>query len=268
VVDPLGLLLAGVVLSAVNGSTVVMLNDMVGPGGKRDQLIQWMMGHLNEGVDSRTLFAIGALCALGIGLTWRHTPDDHEISGKARFEAPDQAGLPHRAGAETEVTLPPYLTVGVEFEVVEDVFWMELGYRWVGWSTLDELQFDFDDPRAPSDSGLEFGWENTNQFMLGLEFHVPGSPVVLRAGYQYDESPVTDRFLSPRLPDANRHGVSVGFGLHFDSFRLDIGYMHLFLPEATKRNTLGADSPGGPATANGRYETLIDVLGVSAELRF
>jgi len=71
VVDPLGLLLAGVVLSAVNGSIVVMLNYMVGPGGMRDQLIQWMMGHLNEGVDSRTLFAIGALCALGIGLTWR-----------------------------------------------------------------------------------------------------------------------------------------------------------------------------------------------------
>lgn len=46
VVDRLGLLLVGVVLSTINGAAILLLNHLAGPGGLRDQLAQWMMGLL------------------------------------------------------------------------------------------------------------------------------------------------------------------------------------------------------------------------------
>ena len=46
VVDRLGLLLVGVVLSTINGAAIMLLNHLAGPGGIRDHLADWMMGLL------------------------------------------------------------------------------------------------------------------------------------------------------------------------------------------------------------------------------
>lgn len=203
---------------------------------------------------------------VSVGVTWRATPDDHEIEGRAKIQAPTALGLPSRAGAETEVTLPPYLTVGVEFMLVEDTLWVEFGYRWVGWSTLDQLVIEFDDPRlAPAIT--DFQYRDVNQFMFGAEWH-PLEWLALRCGYQYDESPARTEFLSPRLPEANRHGVSIGVGFETERFSFEVAYMHLFFETATKNNLQGFNSPGGPATANGDYDAIVDVVGVSFSARF
>lgn len=66
VIDPLGLLLTGVVLSTMNGALVMMLNYLVGPGVVRDNLARWMMGYLDEGVSGGMLGAVGVLTALGL----------------------------------------------------------------------------------------------------------------------------------------------------------------------------------------------------------
>lgn len=46
VIDRLGLLLVGVVLSTINGSAILLLNHLVGRSGLRDRLAEWMMGLL------------------------------------------------------------------------------------------------------------------------------------------------------------------------------------------------------------------------------
>lgn len=46
VIDRLGLLLVGVVLSTINGAGILLVNHLAGPGGVREQLIDWMMGYL------------------------------------------------------------------------------------------------------------------------------------------------------------------------------------------------------------------------------
>ena len=50
VIDPLGLLLVGVVLSTINGAIIVLMNYLPGSAGLRDDLARWMMGYLNENV--------------------------------------------------------------------------------------------------------------------------------------------------------------------------------------------------------------------------
>jgi iron complex transport system permease protein len=63
--DPLGLLLTGVVLSTINGAIIMMLNYLVGPGGIRDDLARWMMGFLNEGVGRQAISVVAVLTVAG-----------------------------------------------------------------------------------------------------------------------------------------------------------------------------------------------------------
>lgn len=67
-IDPLGLLLTGVVLSTINGAIIMLLNYTVGTGGLRDDLMRWMMGYLQMGVGNETAIAVAVL--LAYGLVW------------------------------------------------------------------------------------------------------------------------------------------------------------------------------------------------------
>ena len=70
-IDPLGLLLTGVVLGTINGAIIMLLNYLVGPGGLRDDLARWMMGYLNESLPWRTVAVVAI--AVGGGVTLLQT---------------------------------------------------------------------------------------------------------------------------------------------------------------------------------------------------
>ena len=67
-IDPLGLLLVGVVLSTINGAIILLINYTVGSAGLRDDLALWMMGNINEAVSGGTLIAVAAITAAGLAL--------------------------------------------------------------------------------------------------------------------------------------------------------------------------------------------------------
>lgn len=71
-IDPLGLLLTGVVLSTINGALIMMGNYLAGPGGLRDDLARWMMGYLNEGVGQETVYGAGLVVVVGFVLLLTH----------------------------------------------------------------------------------------------------------------------------------------------------------------------------------------------------
>lgn len=71
VIDPLGILLVGVVLGTMNGAFILLLNYIIGPGGLKEDLSRWMMGNLNEGIGSGTLVVTLVMTLLGIKLLLR-----------------------------------------------------------------------------------------------------------------------------------------------------------------------------------------------------
>lgn len=72
VIDPLGLLLVGVVLSTINGAIIMLLNYLVGPAGLRDDLARWMMGYINEGNTPATLGLTALVTLAGVlTLVWQ-----------------------------------------------------------------------------------------------------------------------------------------------------------------------------------------------------
>ena len=83
-----------------------------------------------------------------------------------------------------------------------------------------------------------------------------------------DAEIVRTHLIEPTLPDANRHGISLGAGIKFGPLSVDVAYMHLFQPTAHKRNMAGADAPPFIPTGNGSYNTDIDILVVSGGIEF
>ncbi|WP_432799704.1 FecCD family ABC transporter permease [Poriferisphaera sp. WC338] len=65
-IDPLGLLLTGVVLSTINGALIMLVHYILGPGGLREDIARWMMGYINEGISIELVYAMGGLTLLGL----------------------------------------------------------------------------------------------------------------------------------------------------------------------------------------------------------
>ncbi len=68
VIDPLGLLLTGVVLSTICGAIIMFFNYLSGPGMSRDIIARWMMGSLDESTNRSTLWMVGAVTLAGLFL--------------------------------------------------------------------------------------------------------------------------------------------------------------------------------------------------------
>ncbi len=72
VIDPLGLLLVGVVLSTINGAAIMLLNYILGPAGIKEDVARWMMGYLNEGVSATGVLVVAIATVAGWLLLQRH----------------------------------------------------------------------------------------------------------------------------------------------------------------------------------------------------
>lgn len=72
VIDPLGLLLVGVVLSTINGGIIMFLNYAVGTAGLRENIAAWMMGQIDEAVGRPTIMVVAAMTLIGLLVLWWH----------------------------------------------------------------------------------------------------------------------------------------------------------------------------------------------------
>jgi len=198
-----------------------------------------------------------------IGVSYRSRANAEVNDGQADFTVPALfAGTFSDGPIRTEVTLPPSLRTGLVFR--PGAAWnIELDATWTGWSTIDQLAIQFANGLQPDVTTL--GWRDSMTYSLGVEYHLSGS-VSLRGGYLYDLTPIPDDRANPLIPDADRQGVSFGFGLTSSRWVLDAGYQFLWF-EREKENDFGSRSnssvPPIDARANGLYRSNAHVVGVS-----
>ncbi|HCZ05241.1 MAG TPA: hypothetical protein DHV39_17785 [Verrucomicrobiales bacterium] len=56
---------------------------------------------------------------------------------------------------------------------------------------------------------------------------------IMRASYQFFESPVPNATLSPTIPDSNQNVLTAGIGYGNDEFSIDLGYGLVIYDERT-----------------------------------
>jgi long-chain fatty acid transport protein len=182
-----------------------------------------VMGELTEGVT--------------VGLSYRSAVS-HTLDGPLDFTL-DSAGVGAAiAGvtglfadtdAETTLTTPDRISAGVRFQLSEQ--WTAMGeIDFTNWSRFRELRVVPDNPLQPHDVTIA-EWEDSWFGSIGLEYQAD-EQWTLRAGAGIDASPIPDATRNPRIPDADRTWISIGFTFQMtEALSLSASYAHLFLPD-------------------------------------
>ena len=190
---------------------------------------------------------------ISIGFSYRSSVKV-DFKGDANFKKPPVLD-PLLPGGKiaASFTFPSIAFAGVAINPTDN-FTVEFDYQFTGWSVYDKLKVDFEKETA-AQKDLEEPKNFKNSYILrgGAEYRFGNFAV--RAGVLWDKNPVEDKYLDPSLPDADRLGISAGFGYKMGSLKVDVAYMFLRFKQREVRGTvIGFD---------GVYNSSAHLLGVN-----
>ncbi len=186
-------------------------------------------------------------------------------TGVAALDAVVADNLPPTQGVSTVLRFPAIWSAGAAFEPTP-AWTVEADFVFYEWSVFKDLPIRFDLSSDRNTARIE-DYEDSWQMRTGAE-HRRGR-MACRAGYYFDKSPAPTHAVSPLLPDADRHGVSVGlgFGLGADQrWTLDVYELGLFV-----NRRYGTTAAEGEAVENhyrGDYKTFVNMVGVGLGYRW
>ena len=188
-----------------------------------------------------------------------------EIDGEIKFEnipAPFLALFPD-GGATAELPLPATFATGIGY--VRGKWEGEFDVVWTDWSEFDHLRIDIDNNTlAVADVDQTEEWHDTYSYRLGYTYH-SSDRRTYRFGAYFDRNPIPTTHVRPRLPDADRTSVQVGYGFAGKGFTFDVAYQALFFDNRTV--TTFSTSASDPVIP-GEYKNFTSLLGVNLGWKF
>jgi long-chain fatty acid transport protein len=212
-------------------------------------------------------FTAGALitprAGTQIGIGFRSSVN-HTLDGDVKINPP--VGGSVKLDASADLDTPESLGVSLSQQVTDRLS-LSGTVEWTNWSRFDELRVEFDTPGRP-DSVTEEQWNDTYFFSLGADYKLTDKFTV-RGGVAYDQSPVSDKFRTARLPDEDRYWIAIG-GTYAvtDAISIDAGYTHIFVKNASVNEGFNV-TPDGTVTGtlHGDYDEGIDIFGIQVNIR-
>lgn len=169
-------------------------------------------------------------------------------------------------GNRAELNLPESASIGIHHEF-SPRFALMAEVSWTGWSRLEELRVQFDNPHQPDDA-TTYKWKDSIFYSIGGSYKA-NEKWTLQMGVAYDQSPVPDETRTPRIPDSDRTWLSFGARYQIsDNSVLNIGYTHLFFKEASL--SLNTNDPNNISRGNlnGSYDISTNILSVQFNHKF
>jgi long-chain fatty acid transport protein len=174
-------------------------------------------------------------------------------------------------GASTTLKLPAMANVGIAYKGFPRTT-IEVGGRWEGWSSYDQLSIVTDRPIAGfQEINYPKHWKDIYSLNTGARYQASDSVAVM-AGYIYEGNPVPGATFDPVVPGGPSQVYCVGTDIRFSRFLLGISYAYQKVKDRTKNNAVDDNPFDGivnPATsANGLYKTDLHMVGISLTYRF
>ncbi len=169
-------------------------------------------------------------------------------------------GATSRSDFSTKVKFPSVVAVGYGIELT-DTIRLETDVEWVEFSRFKSLDLNVGNNSflLPS-SKFAQNWKDT--FTVGIggdwKFH---DHWVLRAGYQFYQSPVPDSTISTTIPDADQNVFTFGLGYHYKAHSLEAAYGADFYGDRHIRNNQN------PAF-NGDYSFTVHLFSLAYHFSF
>jgi long-chain fatty acid transport protein len=193
-----------------------------------------------------------------VGVAYRSKVNQH-LEGKST-----STYAPLNTNVTAAVSLPENFSVSA-FSRLNDTWDLMGDVTWTRWSRFKELRIDF--ANAVPDSVTPENWRNTMRYSIGANYHY-SDDIKLRVGLAYDQEAISDQFRTARIPGNDRKWLSLGAGWQVTpSGKLDVGYSHLFIKDASIDDNQTATSPTTPATPGnghikGKYDSNVNILSM------
>jgi len=188
-----------------------------------------------------------------------------EIEGGIEFEniPPALAAAFPDGDATADLPLPATFATGVA--CVKGKWEGEFDIVWTDWSEFDHLRIDISGvPGAPDVDQTE-EWDDTYSFRFGYAYHINESHQY-RVGAYFDRNPIPDEHVRPRLPDADRTSLQVGYGFTGKGgFTFDVAYQALFFED---RDVTTLSTSASDPVIPGEYSNFTSLLGVNLGWKF
>jgi len=227
------------------------LTSKVSPGYGWNGGLRWVPGKWKFGATYRGRVVI-------------HTNGDATITqystGDPQVDAGVAASLPPDQPASTVIVLPARGALGASYDMgTAWTFAVDGVYN--KWSALHDIPFYFQNTPSANYRVVQ-NYDDSFQLRVGVENRRPR--FTLRAGYTYDQAAAPTESLSPTLPDADRHGATLGLGMGFGADKrltLDVYQLAQFIQN---RKTDGVNRDG----YEGEYKSFASATGLSLAYRW
>ncbi len=198
-----------------------------------------------------------------VGLAYR-SKIDHELSGDANYTNVPVALAAQpsvtNTGVKLNITLPETLSLSVAKQIGEKFSVMGDVTR-TGWSKLQELRVRF--ANGAADNVTPENWKDTYRYAIGATYQY-NDMWKSRVGIALDQSPVSDQYRTPRVPDNDRTWLTFGAGYKVSSSgTIDFGYAHLFVKDSSinKTEVIASSLPAAlTETLKGNYKNNVDIF--------
>jgi long-chain fatty acid transport protein len=177
------------------------------------------------------------------------------LTGFPQYDAAVRAKLPVNQTVTSELRFPSILSLGAAWNPAPDWTW-EMDANKTGWSWFQKLALTFPQNHA-LDKTITEDYQDSWRVNVGAEHRLP--KFTYRFGYYFDQAAAPTESVTPLLPDANRHGATVGLGFKLGrnkAWTLDLYNMALFVES---RSTDGRNRDG----YNGTYKSYVNAAGVN-----
>jgi long-chain fatty acid transport protein len=178
------------------------------------------------------------------------------LTGNAQFDALIRSRLPFNRSlpVSTTIEFPDMASLGLAFALSPSLV-LETDANWTGWSTFKDTPIDFTANDLP-DTTIRSDWKDVYNYRAGLRWTTSATSQ-WRFGFVYDQTPQPEEAVSPLLPDADRDGLTLGYGYN-GGLKVDLALMYLKFKERTRARSFPGEGP-----FNGTYNTQAVLLGAT-----
>jgi long-chain fatty acid transport protein len=160
------------------------------------------------------------------------------LTGNSAWDAAAAAVLPFDQNLpfETSVEFPDQASIGVGLQLNPN-WHFEADFNWTGWSSFDQLTIELKSPNEGLSETRPQNWDDAINIRTGVRWE-RNAKSHWRFGLYWDESPQPQETVGPMLPDADRVGYTVGYGLGAEKFDFDIALAYVDFESRTTTSNI------------------------------
>jgi long-chain fatty acid transport protein len=197
---------------------------------------------------------------ISVGITYKSEISMKVDNGAATFTVPSSVVDKFPSGNfASALPLPQVATLALGV-TPNDKLAFALDMNYVGWDAYDTLAFDYEtNTESLEDTKSARSYVNTIAVRLGSQYKFTDN-ITGRLGFGYAVSPVTNGYVTPETPDADRLYYTAGFGYSInDHFDLDASFLF---------TQVNREDTNLETQLSGTFKTNVIALGISVTYKF